>query len=401
MQTWFPAILTIALFITASLAQVSGNIVSNTGNVTSSGAENGAAVGKKSCSAGTDSSGTDVQGPEGNEPRCGITSIPRTGVLVIQPEKGHQVNSPVTYTASASTTSCTKGVASMGVYVNNALVYVANGHTLNTSLALSPGNYQTTVEEWDHCGGSAYTPVAITVGGQGQGNVLSNLQSSPGWVGYGELPPEYNICSAPCDGVTWSMQQGVQNPSMSGHAAQFNLGGTTPYSDVLFTNPLIGQNSTQGLPDSNHTLLPALHNFTYDSYFYLSDLSAAQVLEFDISMYFNGLSLIWGHQCNILGGNEWDIWDNVNAHWVSAGVSCYPKSNSWNHVTLQVQRESDDTLLFQSITLNGVTTPLNQYYAPASAPGNWWGVTVNYQMDGNHQQAPYTTYVDDFSLTYW
>jgi len=147
-------------------------------------------------------------------------------------------------------------------------------------------------------------------------------------------------------------------------------------------------------------LVPSLHNFTYDAYFYTSDLSVAQVVEFDISMYFDSLSLIFGHQCNILGGNVWDIWDNVTNKWVSTGISCYPNNNSWNHVTLQVERTSSNQLLYQSITLNGVTHTLNWYYSPGSAPSSWWGITVNYQMDGNYKQSSYTTYLDEFSFTY-
>ena len=98
-------------------------------------------------------------------------------------------------------------------------------------------------------------------------------------------------------------------------------------------------------------------------------------------------------------GNEWDIWDNVNQHWVPTGVACHPTNNAWNHLTLQVQRTSDNQLLYQSITLNGVTNTLNKYYNPGSAPG-WHGVTVNYQMDGNYQQSPYSVYLDDLTFTY-
>ncbi len=54
-------------------------------------------------------------------------------------------------------------------------------------------------------------------------------------------------------------------------------------------------------------------------------------------------------------------------------------------MTIQAQRESDNSLLFQSITLNGVTSNINQRYAPGTAPSGWWGITVNYQMDGNYQ----------------
>ena len=326
-----------------------------------------------------------------------ITVSPQSAVWVSSPASGSQVGSPVTYAATATTT-CGKGVSSMGVYVDNQLVKVVNGASLNTSVNIGGGTHNTVVEEWDNCGGAAYTPVKVTVQ---SGNVLSNIQASGGWKSWGEKAPNYNICPWPCSGVSWSMTQGVASPSLTGRATQFYLGGSTPYADVLFSNPLIGQGSTQGIPDSNHTLLPTLHNFVYDAYFLTANLNVTQVLEFDVSMYFNGLSLIWGQECRVAGGHEWDIWDNINAKWVSTGIPCNPVNNGWNHVTIQMQRESDNWLLFQSITLNGQTYPVNRYYQASSAPSSWWGITVNYQMDGNVNQAAYSTFLDDFSLRYW
>jgi hypothetical protein len=122
-------------------------------------------------------------------------------------------------------------------------------------------------------------------------------------------------------------------------------------------------------------------------------------LEFDLNQFFNNMGFIWGHECRIAGGNEWDIWDNVNQHWVATGVPCYPNNNAWNHLTIQVQRTSNNQLLYQSITLNGVTNTLNAYYNPGSAPG-WYGVTVNYQMDGNDVQSPYSIYLDQLTYSY-
>ena len=331
----------------------------------------------------------------------GITVANQTGVWVTSPVNNSDVSWLVNYVATA-TTACSKGVAAMGIYVNDQLVYVVNGARLNTQMNLSnlgAGAQRTVVEEWDNCGRSAYIPINVTVHGKGQ--ILSSIQSAGGWNAWGEFAPDYAICSAPCPGVTWSMSQGMQSPSMSGHSTQFNLGGTTPYADVLWSNPLIGQFSTQGLPDSDHKLLPTLHSFTYDAYFSTSNLSLTQVLEFDISMYMNGVGMIWGNQCRIAGGNEWDIWDNINAKWVPTGVACNPIGNGWNHVTIHAQREPDNTLLFQSITLNGVTANINKAYPPFSVPYSWWGITVNYQMDGNGKQSANSTYLDNFSLTYW
>jgi len=189
--------------------------------------------------------------------------------------------------------------------------------------------------------------------------------------------------------VNWSMYQHDSSFSLSGNATQFNIGGSTPYSDVLWSNPVIGQGSTQGLSDTSHTLLTSLHHFTYDAYFYVSNLSATQSLEFDVNMYFNSV------------GMQWDIWNNVDAKWVPSGSPCKLEANAWNHVTLQVERESNNDLLYQSITLNGVTYTLNKTVAPFQVPSGWWGATVNYQMDGNFKQVAYTTYLDKFTLTYY
>jgi hypothetical protein len=228
---------------------------------------------------------------------------------------------------------------------------------------------------------------------------LSNIQASGGWESWGQLPPLYADCSAPCPGVSWSMAQGISSPSLSGQAAQFSISGTTPYADVLWTNPLIGQFSTQGLPDTNHTLLPTIHNFIYDAYFYVTDASVTQVLEFDVNMYMNSVAMTWAHQCNHLGDGDWDI--SVNSGWISTSVPCPLIDGGWNHVTIQVQREDDNSLLFQTITLNGTTSTINQTIAPYSVPASWYGITVNYQMDGDAMESSNTTYVDSLSLTYW
>jgi len=230
---------------------------------------------------------------------------------------------------------------------------------------------------------------------------FSNLQQSVGWADYGQGPPDFIDCSpSPCDGITFSMQQGISSPSMTGSSTQFNLGGTAVYTDALFNNHLIGALSSQGMPDNNHTLVPTLTTFTYDVYFYGTNLELSQAVEFDVNQFFNSMGFIWGHECRIAGGNEWDIWDNVTAHWVPTGVPCYPVDNSWNHVTIQVQRTANNQLLYESISLNGVTSTLNQYYDPGSAPSTWYGITVNYQMDGNYEQSPYSVYLDELTFSY-
>jgi hypothetical protein len=322
-----------------------------------------------------------------------------TGVTVTSPANNSQVSSPVNYVATATTGTCSKGVASTGIYVDGQLVYVADAPSLNTELTLTAGAHNTVVEEWDYCGGAAYTPVNITVQGGGVQGSFRNLQASAGWTPAGQGPPDYNDCNPCGPQITWNMQQGIKSPSLDGNATQFSIGGNTPYWDVLFYNHLIGDDSSQGMPDSNHTITPSLHNFTYDVYFYGNNVELAEALEFDFNQFFDGLSFIWGHNCYLAGNNVWQLWDNINARWVSTDIPCNPVSNAWNHLTLQVERTSNNQLWYQTITLNGVTNNVNVYYDPGSAPG-WWGITINYQMDGNYEQSPYSIYLDELTFSY-
>jgi hypothetical protein len=174
-------------------------------------------------------------------------------------------------------------------------------------------------------------------------------------------------------------------------------GGTTQWGDVLWNNHLIGSFSSVGLPDYNHTLNASLHSFTYDVYFWVAKASVSQALEFDINQFTGGKSFIWGHECRVAGGNQWDIYDNVNHKWVPTGVACNPVSGAWNHLVIQVQRTSTNKLLFKSITLNGKTATLNHIESPTST--SWHGVTINYQLDGNRYNTPYEVYLDKLKFT--
>lgn len=102
--------------------------------------------------------------------RCGGSShtavtltVSSDHVTVTSPASGSAVASPVTYIADASSLNCSKGIASIGVYVNNSLQYVTSGSHLNTQLPLSSGPKSTVVQAWDNCGGSAHQSVPITV----------------------------------------------------------------------------------------------------------------------------------------------------------------------------------------------------------------------------------------------
>ncbi len=102
-------------------------------------------------------------------------------VNVAAPSNGSTVSSPVHYSATAGGTSCSKGVASMGIYTQpGVLAYVTNGTILSTDLTLSAGTYNTVVQQWDYCGGSATTPITITVSSSSGVHVTSPTTSAVG-----------------------------------------------------------------------------------------------------------------------------------------------------------------------------------------------------------------------------
>jgi hypothetical protein len=231
---------------------------------------------------------------------------------------------------------------------------------------------------------------------------ITNLQKQKGWSGYALLSPSWSICSS-CSptgsNVNWSRTPYIASPSISGSSTRHNIGGTRAYSDILWNNHLIGNFSSQGLPDTNHTLVPKLHHFIYEIYFYAKNISASQALEFDINQFTGGKSFIWGNECRIAGGHEWDVYSDTGRKWVATGVPCNPVNNAWNHLVIQVARTSSNQLLFKSITLNGHTATLNKVESPTST--NWHGVTINYQQDGNRTQTDYSIWLDRLNFTYW
>lgn len=91
------------------------------------------------------------------------------GVSISSPANHITSKSPVHFTAQA-TTSCSKGVAAMGIYTAPyVLAYKVNGASLNTYLSLPAGTYNTEIQEWDNCGGAAKTPITVTIAGTTSG----------------------------------------------------------------------------------------------------------------------------------------------------------------------------------------------------------------------------------------
>jgi len=193
-------------------------------------------------------------------------------VTVTSPTSGMTVPSPVHYVASATATTCSTGVASMGIYVNNSLIYVVNGAQVNTNITMKTGAEHTVVEEWDHCGGATYTTVNLTVGTSSGPTV--NITANPPTIPAGSTSTltvtaanSAQVTIAGSDGTTYHLP-------VSGGTQIVSPTATTTYTaEVSGAGGSASETSTvdvipaQGVSAVTHVIFMLQENRTFDHYF--------------------------------------------------------------------------------------------------------------------------------------
>lgn len=170
-------------------------------------------------------------------------------VTVTSPSSGATVTSPVTYVASATTSTCSKGVASMGIYVDNKLVYVVDATKMDHQISLAAGAEHTVVEEWDKCGGATYTTINLTVKSTTATLTSVSVTPSPASLQSGDsqqftATAKYSNGSTAnvTSSATWkSSNTSVATIDSAGLATGLSAGSTTitgTYSGMSGTAPL-------------------------------------------------------------------------------------------------------------------------------------------------------------------
>jgi phospholipase C len=196
-------------------------------------------------------------------------------VTVTSPSNNSTDTSPVHYVATATTSTCSKGVASMGIYVDDKLDYVVDSTSMNTELAVSAGKHNTVVEEWDHCGGASYSSLTITV--------ESSTSNSPPTVDITANPT--TIISGNSSALTVTATNDTSLKITGTDGSSYSLpadGGTqsvSPTSTTTYTATATGSAGTatasttvtvtpQGSVTSvDHVIFMMQENRSFDSYF--------------------------------------------------------------------------------------------------------------------------------------
>jgi hypothetical protein len=315
-----------------------------------------------------------------------------SGVSVSSPSNGATVSSSFNVTASAAMSGT---VTAMQIYLDGVKRYQGGGSSVSTTIgSVSTGTHTLVIQSWNTAGQYAKSnPISISVGSSPSSSgstgstvpsgarVYSNIDQMSGWQN----------CGA-CAGiggngpiVPYSVSQYQTSPTIDGSSALFWLGTGTPYSQALWWKQL-GANA-------------GVSHFVYDTYFYYTDPAATQALEFDVNQSVGGYKYIFGTQCSPRSSGTWDIWDNINAKWLSTGIACpAPPAYKWNHLVWEFERVGGK-IHYIAVTLNGVKNYVNRYYAPRASSAA--ELNVAFQMDGNYAATSYKVWLDKVTLTAW
>jgi len=296
------------------------------------------------------------------------------------------VSSPTKFAASAKS-QYGASITEFKIYIDSTQKYRTSSGTISTSLSLSGGKHNVVFQAWDSKGYVYKKQLYVTVSTTSSSTTSStssytNIDQMSGWescdscAGSGGTGP-----SAP-----YSMTQYISSPSMDGKSVKFWLGGSTPYSQALWWKHLTAQSGA--------------HHFLYDLYFYITNPSAPQALEFDVNQSANGHHFIFGTQCDIRKSKQWDVWDDIYKKFIPTGIACSaPSGYKWHHLILEFYRSTDNRAHFIAVTLDGAKHYISKSYATRSTTAS--SLSTAFQMDGNYLETDYSTWLDKIKLTYW
>jgi hypothetical protein len=208
--------------------------------------------------------------------------------------------------------------------------------------------------------------------------VFSHIEDMSGW-------DSCTGCAGGGGKALYSMHQHQASPSVDGSSMEISLGGTTPFSHVLYWRRM----------SSNGT---ASH-FVLDMHYYIDRPENSQGLEFAANQSVSNYWYKFSTQCAFSAG-VWRVWDSKNSKWVSTGISCdRPPANSWQHVVFEYSRSSGRAN-FISITVNGAKHSVNRSFYPLKQKTSD-SVGIHFQLDGDANQSDYNAWADCITLTYW
>jgi len=322
---------------------------------------------------------------------CGATS----GVQICSPTNGSAANGAVQVTAAGGSS-----IIAMKLYVDgqDPAAFGASSNSLNTTVNLSSGGHNLTVNGWDNAGNIYQS--SINVNGQGAPTnptpntggsvpvppanaiVLSNIQNQQGWQTCGGCGNDGGGGSGPSYGIS----QGIGSPSRSGSAADFYMNGGPAYSGgySFIEQPTVPNPVTY-------------LKYEFDLYIPSQFASAPQALEWECQENANGYTYNFAWQADYSSGT-WRVFNYATKNWEDTGIVFQKFSpDTWHHV-IAMYHASGTQIVHDSITVDGVTRPANITHQ-ALYTGNGPELTTAFQLDLDQNGTPFQVYVDNMKVT--
>ncbi|HEY6249458.1 MAG TPA: Ig-like domain-containing protein [Candidatus Angelobacter sp.] len=102
-------------------------------------------------------------------------------VNINSPGNGATVSSPVNFSAVATPVGG-RQITAMRIYVDSNSVYLGNGPSLNTSVNMSPGGHNVTMQAWDNAGAVYKTALSVSVSGTASNLFQGNMSATVNWM---------------------------------------------------------------------------------------------------------------------------------------------------------------------------------------------------------------------------
>jgi hypothetical protein len=222
--------------------------------------------------------------------------------------------------------------------------------------------------------------IVCTACGSGGSFVLSDIQSLPGWQAC--TGP---VCAGGVGNATYAIFQGESSPSLDNNSAEFQIGGSTGFSNVKWTETLPADNSVS--------------HFTLDLQAYLTDPGAPQSLAFGVSQIVRGVYYSFKFQCDFKGGSGvWQVWDAANQGWAPTQIACTQlPANQWIHFIFDMERTSSNKLHYKDFSINGTPNVLDLYFNPSAKTPD--AIVIHFDEDGDASQDSYSVWLDEVTLS--
>jgi hypothetical protein len=182
------------------------------------------------------------------------------------------------------------------------------------------------------------------------------------------------------------MTQGISNPSLSGHAADFFLNGGPAYAGGYY---FIDQ--------------PALANplsslrYDFDLYVPAQYASSPQAIEFECQQTVNGLTYNFAWQADY-DSNTWRVFNYTTKIWEPTGIPFQRFApDTWHHIAATFHIAGTQAI-HDALIVDGQTINANISHEATQA-GNRDEFTTGFQLDLNAASTPYHVYVDNMQVT--